>query len=273
MACKNPLEFIIFVNTFFSVDPEISVEAPTKLEGRNPAPDGGPMCEVSGRHGRGAYLVDATIFPCTLKETGCCEIRQQHLWDLLCCFWEAPVVNKIIDLCAEKDEFAEIKYFTNGILMSSSCRQEFKRLRFYLVPIPETFSDTQYEVEFHWIHKPSMTSQPNYRLVPRITDEYFLHFQSFKTGDRITFTTTDPIKYPLPDPGLLFARSLIARISLPIEPYLIYNQPIRGHEHLDFMESDTESDNGSDCYTTANMNDIGAWADNVPVWDGRDPLH
>lgn len=274
MARKTAFK-VIFSNTSFSAGSEFSARCYPKLESRNHSPGDGPVCEVSGHHGPGAYLVDATVFPCTLSDTGCCQIRQQHLWDLLCCFWKAPIVNKIIDQCGEKDAFAEMKHFTNGILMSSACRQAFKRLNFYLLPIPETFSTTQYEVEFHWIHKPLMSGQPNYRLCPEITEDYHLVYPSFKTGDRITFTTTDPTKYPLPDPGLLFARSLLARISLPMEPNLIHNQRILGHEYLDYVDTDTNSEDDSDSEVSVAINsfDVEAWVDDLPVWDGRDPLH
>lgn len=236
------------------------------------------MCDVSGHSGQVAYLVDATVFPCTISDAVCCQIMQQHLWDLLCCFWKSPVVNKIIDQCGEMDEFSERKYFTNGILMSSACRQQFKRLNFYLLPLPETFNEKQYDVEFHWIHKPPRGAPSNYRPPLRITgppDEHNVRFQPFKTGDRITFATTDPIRHPLPDPGLLFARSLLAKISLPMEAHLMHSQSIRGYEHLDHFDSnsDSESDRYSDSGAIATMDDIGAWVDCVPVWDGRDPQH
>lgn len=264
-----------FANIIFSADLESSAGSCLKLEHRNRSSGDGPMCEVSGHHGPGAYLVDATIFPCTLNDTGCCQVRQQHLWDLLCCFWKAPIVNKIIDQCGERDVSSEMKHFTNGIIMSSACRQAFKRLKFYLLPIPETFSATRYEVEFHWVHKPLMSAQPNYRLSPEITEDYYLRYPPFDTGDRITFTTTDPRKYPLPDPGLLFARSLLARISLPMEPNLIHNQRILGHEYLDHVETDTDSEgySDSDSFITTNTSGVETWVDGVPVWDGRDPLH
>lgn len=222
------------------------------------------MCEISGDHGPTANLQDVPIFPYAISEAGSL-IQQRPLFELLCCLWKPDIVEKIIMQCDKKDDPAGVNHFKNGIFMSGTCRKAFNELQFYLLPVVNSFTPTRYDVEWHWIYKPVAHSQRNFHQQGFVTDELELHYKSFKTGDRITLKTVDPIRYPLPDPGLLFARAFLAKIALPIEMN-VHNKLVLRHDY-DYYENDrASSSNGEEprpmakCTTSA----IETWMDGVP---------
>lgn len=91
-------------------------------------------------------------------------------------------------------------------------------------------------------------------MLPQVTDEYHIHYSSFKTGDRIIFKTVNPVTHPLPDPGLLFARALLAKISLPVEIDISINKAVWDENYFYHDYFGNDSSNVAD-----NQNDEDLW--------------
>lgn len=166
----------------------------------------GRKCEISENFDDKS-LVGAHIFPFAI---GRGNKKQQFLWELLACFCPPEVVGKI------RTECSQIIKFSNGISMSSEAHVYFDRLDFYLMPDLNTLSDKSYSATINWVRRPNGGAIPNHRPECERKIDGHVYRRTMCDGDLIVFETVDPEKYPLPDPGLLWARALLSRVSRPV---------------------------------------------------------
>ncbi|KAF8241954.1 hypothetical protein K440DRAFT_197318 [Wilcoxina mikolae CBS 423.85] len=167
------------------------------------------ICEITGLTtvaGEPLFLHGCHLIPYSTNDNP----RQRFFWSLLRCFWPDSVVNDLEMFAKEHLHHA----LSNGIAMQAGIHYYFDNLWFYLEPIfDSTMTDVSYSAYWRW-RGPACRIY-NYWLPPIVLPDGDETFRTFKDGQLVTFTTKDPTKYPLPDPTLLYIRSVLAKVAYP----------------------------------------------------------
>lgn len=102
----------------------------------------------------------------------------------------------VIRVCQEQDKYG------NGISTTPDAKSMFTAMKFYLEPLWDTVTRTQYTVRFHWVDRRPLTNR-------------WGGVKDMETGDLITFQTVNAVKYPMPDLALLYIHMVIAKLRFP----------------------------------------------------------
>lgn len=182
-------------------------------------------CEVTGNDEENLVLKGCRILPFPISNE---DVDNDYLWSLLRCFWDPSTVEAVKLLC----DPVHINDFVNGLVMSTAAYDSFNSLDFYLVPELDTITPKKYSAIFHWTRESGRIS--NFWHPGSVFDgvEYFSMMES---GQRIVFESVDPVLFPLPDPGLLIVRALLAKISHPPRAWIDEN--FGGHEPVEDDQS------------------------------------
>ncbi|KAF8241444.1 hypothetical protein K440DRAFT_260950 [Wilcoxina mikolae CBS 423.85] len=133
--------------------------------------------------------------------------QNYFFWNLLKCFWPEETVCEL-----QHHYSSSVHCCSNGISMKSDVHDIFDDLGFYPEPKFDTITNTSYEVAFHW--KDGEGNILNY-WEPRILEGYTVALP-FKNAQTFRFETSDPEAYPLPDPHLLYLRSVLIRAAFAV---------------------------------------------------------
>lgn len=181
-------------------------------------------CEITGND-EDLVLKGCRIFPFPISNE---DVDNDHLWNLLRCFWDPDTVEIVKLLCGP----VPINDFVNGIVMTAEAYDSFNDLGFYLIPELDTITPEKYSVIFHWTREPKRIS--NFWLPGCVVDD-MEYFPAMESGQIIVLETVHPVLFPLPDPGLLIVRALLAWVSHPARAWIDEN--FGGHEPIEDDQS------------------------------------
>lgn len=180
----------------------------------------------------------------------------RHLWALLRCFLVTEVVDLIIRVCQEQDRYG------NGISMTPDAKSMFTAMKFYLEPLWDTVTRTQYTVRFHWVDLRPLTNR-------------WSGVKDMETGDLITFRTVDAVKYPMPDLALVYIHMVIAKLRFPAGGGIVEEESWWYHGQYETLLDDNSSADGDKaggstsepsldgCMGIENRGSVARWIDSV----------
>lgn len=166
--------------------------------------------------------------------------KQRHLWALLRCFWTNDTINLVIQSCEQ------INRYGNGISMIPDAHQMFDDLKFYLEPLWDTLTPTNYTVRFNWVDRRPLTNR-------------WGNPKDMETGDLITFSTTNPVQYPLPDPAFIYIHMMVAMLQFPRGGGIIEEDDLWYHGPDEVVLEDDNDSTASTAPSTEQANPESSW--------------